>query len=442
MHRLLAKQVKQFPDLEIAELDTEGLDPRDAALAHAIYDTVIRRWMTIQHLLSFSLDKPWDEMHPKVAAPMLAGAAQIIFFDKVPIHAAVDEAVKAAKAAGPRSGGLVNAVLRTLVRELGGDENGLTLEKRPTWIAGRNEVPSAEGGALGFKRDVLPPDPMQALAIGTSHSLELLRLWAKHFPMHEVRRLAYHDITAPPTILNTSFAVSPLPEGVLTAHTSPGHHVWTGSHAELCELLRSRRDIWVQDPGSALAVAGVADLNPSVVIDVCAGMGTKTRQLAAAFPDARVITTDIDLPRYDTLREVFKGVSNVDVVPYQKLKDLSGQANLVLLDVPCSNSGTLARRTEARYRFDRDRSEKLVSMQKQIIADSIPLLKVGGGGSGRGRLLYSTCSLDPAENGEQARWAAKWHMFKVTRERSRLPEGGPGEPAEKYSDGSYAVLLE
>jgi 16S rRNA (cytosine967-C5)-methyltransferase len=78
------------------------------------------------------------------------------------------------------------------------------------------------------------------------------------------------------------------------------------------------------------------------------------------------------------------------------------------------------------------------AVQRQIIADSVRLLKPGGGG----RLLYSTCSLDPAENREQAAWACRWHGFRIGREHDRLPEGLPGDPAEKYSDGSYAVLLE
>lgn len=459
VHRLVAKQIKKFPDLEIAELDTAGLDPRDAALAHAIYDTVIRRWLTIAHLLSFSLDVPWDELNPKVGAPLMAAVAQIVFFDKVPVHAAVDEAVNAAKEAGPRSGGLCNAVLRGMLREISATQGEIDLpeahgeprdpslhdarafEKRPKWMAGRNEVPSDDGGAIGFRRDVLPPDPMQALCIATSHGIDLLRQWSKHFKTPEVRRLAQHGLARPPVILNTAFAASALPEEHVKPHNAPGHHVWTGTHEGLVELLNSRTDVWVQDPASSLAVASVADLKPELVIDACAGMGTKTRQLAATFPEARIITTDIDLPRLAALRDAFKGHPRVEVVEYARLKEFAGQADLVLLDVPCSNTGVLARRVEARYRFDRARTEKLISMQKQIVADAIPLLKAGGGGRQRGAILYSTCSLDPAENGEQARWAAKWHMFKVQREHQHLPQGGPGEPPEAYTDGSYAALL-
>lgn len=442
MHRLLSLQTRRFPDLEIAELDTGGLDPRDAALAHAIYDTVLRRWLTLQHLLTKVLDVPWEELHPKVAAALLAGAAQLIFFDKVPSHSAVDEAVRFAKTASVRSGGLVNAVLRNLVTHMGGEDAGIPRDVQPVWTPGRTELPLAAGGALRFKVELLPGDPMQSLSIATSHPVELLRQWAKSMPMTDVRRLALHGVGSPPVILNTAFATAPLPQERLSVHASPGHHVWSGTHGELGELLRSRRDIWAQDPASALAVSSVSGLRPEVVIDVCAGMGTKTRQLAATFPESRVIATDVDLPRFRTLQRVLDGLANVEVVAFDKLRGLAGTADLVLLDVPCSNTGVLARRVEARYRFERGRQEKLASMQKQIIADAIPLLRAGGQGRERGRILYSTCSLDPSENREQARWAAKWHMFKISREHQRLPEGGPGEPSERYSDGAYSVVLE
>lgn len=459
VHRLLAKQIKKFPDLEIAELDTQGLDARDAALAHAIYDTVLRRWLTIVHLLEFSLEVPWEELNPKVGAPLMAAVAQIVFFDKVPVHAAVDEAVNAAKEAGPRSGGLANAVLRGLLRELGATQGEIDLpethgqpkdpslhdkvviDKRSRWIVGRNEIPSDDGGALGFKRDILPPDPMQALSIGTSHAIDILRQWSKTFPTPEVRRLAQHGLCRPPITLNTAFAEAPLPEEHTKPHNVVGHHVWTGPYETLVELLAARRDIWVQDPASTHAVSSVSDLQPALVIDACAGMGTKTRQLAATFPDAKIVTTDIDLPRLGALRDAFKDHPRVEVVDYAGLRGFAGQADLVLLDVPCSNTGVLARRTEARYRFDRARTEKLMSMQKQIIADAIPLLKPAGAGQPRGAILYSTCSLDPAENAEQARWAAKWHMFKVQREHQCIPQGGPGQPPETYTDGSYSALL-
>ena len=89
------------------------------------------------------------------------------------------------------------------------------------------------------------------------------------------------------------------------------------------------------------------------------------------------------------------------------LKDLRDQVDLLVMDVPCSNTAVLARRCEARYRFNLKSLSQLVDQQKQIIADALPYLKASG------RILYSTCSLDPAENEEQAQWIIKWHNFSI-----------------------------
>jgi len=137
------------------------------------------------------------------------------------------------------------------------------------------------------------------------------------------------------------------------------------------------------------------------------------------------------------------------VIPYASLMEHAGEADLVLLDVPCSNTGVLARRIEAKYRVSRKRTDELTGLQRQIIANAIPLLREStsrsedeaDGASGGGKLLYSTCSLDSRENEQIAEWAQKWHRFQSAREHRRAPEGLPGSDPVKYSDGSYAVLL-
>ncbi len=441
-------QAKRFPELSLAPIRTEGLDERDAALAHAIYDAALRRWKTLEHLLSLNLSRPWETLEPGVRAALLVGAAEIVFLDKTPARAAVNEAVGWVKV-NVREGaaGLVNAILRR-VSELAGEER-TEQSYRERWTDQRDELPLADGRALALAGEALPTDPLRRLAISTSHPLELLRTWAKSMPLREVRRLAHHSLASPPVILNTAHAKGPLPnvgsgddaDFRLIPHTAPGHHVYEGSHATLAALLRDRRDIWAQDPASSLAVMSVVDLSPTLVIDACAGRGTKTRQLAAAFPDARIVATDVEGERRKDLERAFRGVERVEVIEPSGLARLRGEASLVLLDVPCSNTGVLARRVEAKYRASAEATESLLSLQRQIIADSIPLLREGGGPMGRGQILYSTCSLDPRENEDQARWAAKWHGFEVSREHVRPVGGGPGMPASEYSDGSYAVLF-
>jgi 16S rRNA (cytosine967-C5)-methyltransferase len=174
-------------------------------------------------------------------------------------------------------------------------------------------------------------------------------------------------------------------------------------------------------------------------MDLCAGQGTKTRQLAATFPKARIVASDTDDRRLRTLTDTFAGSEQVEVIaPSEVLLKYHGKADLILLDVPCTNTGVLSRRVEAKYRCDDAQLKRLTDLQKQIIADSIPLLRSR---PSRGRILYSTCSLEPEENQAQADWAARWHTFRIAGFEAVDPTGTPGGPACDYTDGSFWALL-
>ncbi len=442
--RRLARQAHRFPELDVRPFEPANLSTRDAAFAHAIEDVVVRRWLTLEHLLSTHLTQPFGELEPRVRAALLAGSAQLLFLDSVPVHAAINHAVEWAKQRiRPGAGKLVNAVLRKVSAAAARDGDGRIVASE-TYSGGRDELPLADGRALALAGPLLPEDEVERLGVAASVPPLLLRRWLERLPMREVRTLAMHALAHPPIILNTAHAGRDLLDSpLLVAHDAPGHHVFTGTREQLVDLLRSRDDTWVQDPASSLAVSSVFDLKPALVLDLCAGQGTKTRQLAAAFPEATIVATDVSEPRLATLRSVFAGSERVRTpLPKQVRAEYLEQADLILLDVPCSNTGVLARRPEARYRFNDATLESLIATQRQIIADAIPLLAPGGA------ILYSSCSLEPEENQEQARWAAKWHGFAIRRENARKPHpvsraaaGGAAGPSVSYSDGSYAALL-
>jgi 16S rRNA (cytosine967-C5)-methyltransferase len=341
---------------------------------------------------------------------------------------------------------MANAVLRKFAALKPADESRVRRERYTDLL---DELPALDGSAIVLAEPVMPEHELERLGLATSHPRDLLTHWLKDAPMREVRRLAMHSMCRPPVILNTAYLASPMPEGPLTApHSVPGHHVFVGTGAELHALLSTRADLWVQDPASALAVQGVADLRPGLVLDLCAGHGTKTRQLARTFRDAKVVATDVDEHRFRSLQKAFADDPQVSVVEPHKVRErFTAKADLVLLDVPCSNTGVLARRPEAKLRFSGESLLSLLGVQKQIIADALPLLSEGGAGSNgagptaRGRILYSTCSLEPKENAQQVAWADRWHKLGVSRERRHAPAGGPGEPPHAYCDGSFAALL-
>jgi len=455
-YRRVAKQARRFPDrLLITPLGDENLSPRDASFAHALYDVAMRRWITLEFIVQQGLKREFSSLDEHVRAALICGSAQMLLMNTIPPRAAINESVTWTKRVtrSDRPGGFVNAVLRRVAELIGEEpvekivESGLEPAERPErrwpprlerYEHGRAELPLADGRAIPLAQEVLPEDPVQRLAIATGHPVELLRLWAKSMPLRDVRALALHGIVRPPVILNTAHATSELPKEVAKAHEAPGHHVFTGSRAELLSLLEKRPDVWVQDPASSLAVESVTDLSPMMIIDACAGQGTKTRQLAETFPDAKIVATDIDHKRRVALEQAFKDGPHherVTVIDHRKLDDWAGKADLVLLDVPCSNTGVLARRVEARYRASESNLAGLLGMQRQIVADAVRLLAPGGA------ILYSTCSLDPRENEEIVEWATRWHNFESSRAARRMPSGGPGEPAESYSDGSFAALL-
>lgn len=439
----LVRQVRRFPDLDLSPPDTRALEARDAALAHALYDAVIRHWLTIRRLVELSSGREFGQIDPVSKSALLSGGAQLLFLDKVPSHAAVSESVEWVKRRGRAKGsGFVNAVLRRIAGLRESAEVGSTSDEPARWKApsalARNVLPLSDGRVLRLSEDVLPEEPLERLGVATSHPRRLLAAWEKRHGPDRLVELALHSLVHPPLILNTEHAERPLPAG-LTAHERTGHHVLEASAESLQSVLEGRNDIWVQDPASAEAVRQIAPLDPGLIVDSCAGMGTKTRQLAGTFPGARIVATDVDRDRRAMLRRVFSESDQVEVVEPDDLLDLAGSVDLVLLDVPCSNTGVLARRPEARYRFDRVRENELGAMQRQILADSVRLVR---GGARPGRVLYSTCSLEPAENAEQMEWLTRWHQFRITRTSEMLPRGLPGESARAYSDGAFASLAE
>ena len=424
----IAEHARRFPDLVPTALDTAGLDPRDAALAHALYDAVVRRWLTLAAVLDGCLSQPFEQLEPKMRAVLLVGAAQLLLMDRIPAHAALDESVAWAKRhVRPKAGGLVNAVLREVQRRLAGE--------RPQWTDQRDEIMLASGGTRALSEPFLASDPIDRLSQQVSLPAGVIRRWIDARGVADARAAALATMCEPPVVLNTQFARQ-IPAGA-RPHEVRGHHVFEGTSAELSAALAADPDLWVQDAASASAIRSVAGRTPALIVDCCAGRGTKTRQLAATFPGATIVAGDVDRARARDLARLFKGHPRVEVLPVdQILLRTSGRADLVLLDVPCSNSGVLARRPEAKYRFGRDQTRRLAQIQRQLIADAVPML------SASGAILYSTCSLEPEEDAEPLAWACQWHAFRIASTELLWPRSVPGADAAGYMDGAFSAVLE
>jgi 16S rRNA (cytosine967-C5)-methyltransferase len=381
------------------------------------------------------LRQPLHAIEPALRAVLIAGAAQIVFMDKQPVHAVVDESVRIAKKrVRPGAGGLVNAVLRKIA--------SLVRQRHASggWEPACDRLPWG-GGSIELNEPVLPPlEPLAAhLAAATSHPVALVEDWIEEHGRDVALALLRHSHQNPPLIVRAE------PDAILgagddcTPHDSSGYAVWEAGPERLTGFLRAEpRSRWVQDPTAGAAASSTVSLAPGSIIDACAGRGTKTRQLAYLHPGSKVVATDTDAERFETLTDAFAGWSNVKVKPHDRMGEYEGWADLVVLDVPCSNLGVLARRLEARYRYDRASIDSLVALQRRIVEHAAGWLRRDTSGAVRGRLLYSTCSIDRRENQEQAEWIARRLGLGIAASHATLP-GGAGIG---YHDGGYYALLE
>ncbi len=433
LHRL-TQELARKPDFGLAPLVTETLDNRDGRLARAIYSECIRRMITVEYIVGRCLKQPWDNLEIKMRAALMVGTVQLLFFDHLPDHAVLNETVQwAGQQIRPKAKGMVNAILRKMIDVRGEfvDSEG----NRPRQILGTgNILPLSDGRYRELQGVQLPqPGSTLRLAIQTSHPVWLIEHWAKAMSKSDLIHLAMHNLVQPPVVVNKAHPE----EGMTIPHSNGTSHVWCGPSESLVNWLTENPDAWVQDATSqaaGLATAGL-DLNKKLIVDFCAGNGTKTSQLAALHPEATIIATDVDKRRYAILENRFADHPRVRVMKPDELIDYAGQAALLVLDVPCSNSGVLARRLEARYRIDEAQLDSLQELQRQIIANSLYLRAPDG------YILYSTCSLESMENEAQLEWVDHWHHLTPKIQNYVLPTGQPGEESSRYADGGYHALL-
>ncbi|MFO0873029.1 MAG: transcription antitermination factor NusB [Phycisphaerales bacterium] len=459
----LVEILPSFPDLPSSGPDLTRLAPRDAALARAIDGAVRRRWLSLEAVLRARVSRDLHTLEPGVRAALLAGAAQLLLLRRLPDHAVLHEAVEWTKRhVRVGAGNLVNAVLRAVIRMR--DEasrgrldapatdtrRGESIDDEASARLGRNELPLDDGEVLRFREEIFPVDPASRLAAQTSHGPAMVHRWMATHGATRAAALCLHGVALPPTILRLmpgDSADAGEGDALLLPHERRGFAVLAGEPGSLAKCLARSPATWVQDPTSAAAVdacAALGPFDPGLIVDPCAGNGTKMRQLAHAFPRARLIASDPDSARLAMIRgaaaaTASSGVAaaSIEVVPAHELARRAaalGRDDLVLLDVPCSATGVLARRLEARYRLSPARLRRLVELQQRMIRDGAALLRPGG------RILHSTCSVEPEENersgrGSRRRWRSGGSAESI------LPAAALGDAPTSQGDGGRLGLF-
>ena len=434
LHRWITRQVRRFPDLDLANVDVRGLEPRDQAFARALEQVVIRRWLTLEAIAESRLSRSWTSLDPPVRAALLLGSAQILFMDSVPTHAAINETVSRLREdMHPGAAGLANAVLRAVARLVGDTHNvhDDTADRRDT-------VPLSDGRTLALTENVFSLDDVERLSQRTSHGEALLVHWIAAHGFEKTRFLAHHGLLVPPitiTGLHADAAAAAVAVDELAPHNAEGFYLWRGQSGSLGAFLEANPGARVQDPASATPVAQTAGLSATVILDYCAGRGTKTLQLAAAHPTARVVAADINPVRNAALEEACRGHSTIEVVEHGAFKDLLGATDLLFLDVPCTNTGVLPRRPEAKYRFSIASMNSLAGLQRRILRETLPFL------SPTGSIVFSTCSVEPGENKRQVKIAASKYDLTLQTMNQTFPAGLPGDPPQTIHDGGFYAVL-
>jgi len=333
-----------------------ALDDRDRALARALTATVLRRLGTLRHLLKLFLDRGLPLQAPRIETALIVGAAQILFLD-VPDHAAVDLAVRLAQAdrSAARYAALVNAVLRRVARE--GAARLATLDApaldTPDWLLKRwtKSYGAATAHAIAAANG---REPALDLTVKSDAAGWAQKLGGRVMPTGTVRMIAHGPVTALP-----GFA-----EGA-----------W-----------------WVQDAAAALPARLIGEVRGRHIADLCAAPGGKTAQLAAA--GARVTAVDRAGARLQRLKQNLARLSlKADLVCADVTAWTADRKfDAVLLDAPCSSTGTIRRHPDVPWRKRASDIAALADLQRRLIARAAALVRPDG------TLIYCTCSLEPEEN--------------------------------------------
>lgn len=363
-------------------LTTDDLSASDRRLCYELVLGVLRRQIWLDRLIEHYAARPTDELDPAVRRALRLGLYQLRCLARVPASAAVNDAVNLVRLA--RRGfaaGLVNAVLRRAARE------------------------------VEFDPVAAIADPVERLSVESSHPIWLLKRWIAHFGMEETRAFARANNEPAPV----AFRLTPKAEsnavlqrlceqGVEFEASSVASCAWrTPAISGALRALIAEGLIYLQDEASQLVACALGAKAKERVFDACAAPGSKATLIAALTNNrAMIVAGDLHLHRLHTVRALAhqQGAENIHLVNLNAERPLPFEEETfdrVLVDAPCSGTGTLRRNPEIRYRLRPSDIAELQARQTRI------LLETAKAARKRGRLVYSTCSVEPEENEDVVR---------------------------------------
>ena len=426
------EQGRAHSDVLLRTRAVNRLSAVDRNLATALVLGVLRWQILLDEQIKKFLTKPNARLDTDVLLTLRLGAFQLLQMERIPAHAAIGESVELTKLAGQHfAARMVNAVLRKLAaqgtasgRDLSRPKDAMEKEGAsqaaekplPTgFVTGpdfsRADKPPGISGALApegrFSDSAMANMPFSAacsaaeLALATAHPAWLVERWAANFGLETARVLCLHGQSQPAISLRIADAaveaelaeagIALAPGALLTAARTvlSGDVGATGAFGE--------GRVRMQDEGSQLvAELACASAHQSTrkIVDACAAPGGKTLILAERFPGAHIVACESSETRCEDLAKRLASLGQRIECRNADAATLGEESafDLALVDVPCSGTGTLGRNPEIRHRLQPEELARQAERQRAILAATLRALRPGG------RLVYSTCSLEPEEN--------------------------------------------
>lgn len=389
----------RFIDEILEESAPADLTAADRGLLTILVFGTIRHRRTLDHLIERFSSRPIRRIHPTILEILRLGFYQVLFLRRIPDYAACDESVRLARRVNRRSAGFVNAVLRALLK-------GIARKPAAEGPAG-SFLSTPEGGGVLFSADVLPrfeENPVHALGVRESYPDWLVARWIQAHGQQKAAAICRAGNASLPLTVRVNRlrctgeqARSELAkDGVSSTPGDLAFSLVLHNSGDITRLTSFRLGhLQVQDTAAMTVVLSLAPRDGEILLDACAGPGGKTSHIAEEAPGSRIVACDIAPERVVRIRETCTrlGHSQVWLVCADMLRPPFRQVfDGAIVDAPCTNTGVLARRPDARWRI-RPRDLQVLPMhQVRLLLATVDAIRSGG------RVVYSTCSIEPEEN--------------------------------------------
>jgi 16S rRNA (cytosine967-C5)-methyltransferase len=367
---LAVTSVDMHSDELLRSPEVDALAIQDRALTTTLVLGTLRWQIKLDAQIRALLARPDTKLTPPVETALRLGAYQLLHLDRIPAYAAIGESVELAKQAGETfAAGMVNAILRKIAR-----------------------LPRPSPAAA-------PGNPAR-LAEAYAHPAWMVARWVRAYGLSAAAAICEFDQEPAAVfvrLLDPEVEQSLSDEGVELA---PGEFLTAARRVVSGDIVRSAAfrsgRVRIQEEGSQL-VAELAGLG-SRILDTCAAPGGKTAILAERNPEATITAWDVSRKRLDAMRRQFASApaSAGERIRFE-VRDAAAtkpqpEYDLILCDVPCTGTGTIGRNPEIRFRINESGITRQHERQVKILSAAL------AGLAPEGRLLYSTCSLEPEEN--------------------------------------------